>query len=181
MFPPNMIKYNERDFLGRKIYSFSLPMGANPDAKPLSYAASAGYVAFSSDAAALEEFLRSGEGNVKPLREFPGLTEAAQKVGSTGNGYFAFENQKETRRAAFETAKKDPQSLSTLLGTGQLSMLASGGPGAGKGIGEWFDLSLLPSYDRVSKYFYFDVSAINLSPEAVTFKLYSPTPPQLRK
>lgn len=184
IFPPTMIKYKEREFLGRKVYSFTSPLGNQGDAEPksLSYAASAGYIAFSTDSAALEEFLRSGEGNVKPLREFAGLNEAAQKVGGMTSGFFSFENQNETTRAAFETARKDPKAVGALFGTGPLSAVLGGGAGGeSKGFAEWFDFSLLPSYDRVSKYFHFDVSAISVSPNAITFKMFTPTPPQLRK
>jgi hypothetical protein len=180
IFPPSMVKYNEREFLGRKVYSITLP-NSEGKAKPLSYAASGGYVAFSSDVATLEEYLRSGEGNLKPLREFPGLNEAVQKVGGTGNGYFSFKNQHETARAVFETAKKDPKAGEALLGGGPLSTLAGLTGGQGKGLSEWFDFSLLPPYDQVSKYFHFNVSAIGVAPDAITFKLFSPAPPQLRQ
>ena len=180
IFPPNMIKYREREFLGRTVYSFTVP---NPtgNARPLSYAASGGYVAFSTDVAALEEYLRSGEGNVKPLRDFPNLNESAQKTGGMANGYFSFENRNETARAAFETAKKEPQAISKQLGTGSLSMLLGAGAGENKGVGDWFDFSLVPPFDRVSKYFGYDVSAITVSPSAISFKIFTPMPPQLRK
>jgi hypothetical protein len=183
IFPPAMIKYREREFLGRTIYSVTLPNAARGEggARPLSYAASGGYVAFSTDPAALEEYLRSGEGNVKPLREIPGLNDAAQKVGGAGGGYFSYENRLETARAAFETAKKDPEAVTDLLGTGRLSMLFGSAAGGDKGAGEWFDFTLLPPFDRVSKYFGFDVGAIGVSPSAITFKVFTPTPTQLRK
>ncbi|HUR57446.1 MAG TPA: hypothetical protein VM029_07040 [Opitutaceae bacterium] len=184
IFPPNLIKYREREFLGRTVYSITLPnAGAGEGgARPLSYAASGGYVAFSTDVAALEEYLRSGEGTVKPLRDFPGLNDSAQKVGGTGSGYFSFENQNETTRAAFETAKKDPKAVSNLFGTGQLvTLLGLAGGADEKGMSEWFDFSLLPPFDRVSKFFGYDVSAINVSPTAISFKMFTPTPPQLRK
>jgi hypothetical protein len=181
IFPPQMIKYNEREFLGRTVYSFTMPTAAEGPARPLSYAASGGYVAFSTDPAALEEYLRSAEGNVKPLREFPGMSDAAQKVGGSASGYFSFENQRETARAAFETAKKDPKAVSTLLGASQLSALGMGGADGKGGMADWFDASVLPAYDRVSKYFHFNVSAINVSPQAITFKIFAPVPPQSGK
>ena len=180
IFPPTMVKYNEREFLGRRVYSITWPsQNANPS-RPLHYAASGGYVAFSSDIAALEEFLRSGEGNTKSLREFAGLNEAAQKVGGSANGYFSFENKNETARAALEAAKKNPKAASGLFGMGQLSSII-GTSGDSKGLTDWFDFSLLPPYERVSKYFGFDVSAINVSPGGMTFKIFTPMPPELRK
>jgi hypothetical protein len=45
---------------------------------------------------------------------------------------------------------------------------------------DWADLSLLPPFDAVSKYFYFTVQAIRLSPEGFSWTLFSPTPPKLR-
>lgn len=182
IFPPSMVKYNEREFLGRRVYSFTMPTPAEGAPRPLSYAASGGYVAFSTDVAALEEYLRSGEGNVKQLRAFPGLNEAAQKVGGTANGYFSFENQTETARAAFEAGRKNPKAAADLLGTSQLStLMGAGNGGESKGVSEWFDPSLLPPFERVSKYFGFNVSAIDVSPGAITFKVFTPVPSQLRK
>jgi hypothetical protein len=187
LFPPQMVKYSEREFLGRTVYAFTLPNALGGNARPLNYAASGGYVAFSSDVASLEEYLRSGEGNVKPLREFPGLSDAAQKVGGMASGYFSFENQSETARAAFETARKNPQAVASLLGGGEgisgvLGMGAAPGAGGEKGgMAKWIDPALLPAFDQVAKYFSFNVSAVGVSPNAITFKLYSPTPPQLRQ
>jgi len=181
IFPPNLVKYNEREFLGRKVYSFTMPNAAAGNGRPLNYAASGGYVAFSTDPAALEEYLRSGDGTIKPLREFAGLNDAVPGVGGTGNGYFAFENQKESARAVFENMKKDPKAVSSILGTGQLPAMLGGAGGDGKGVADWFDAGLLPSFDNVSRFFYFNVTAINVPPDAITFKVFSPTPPALRR
>ncbi|MCX6928040.1 MAG: hypothetical protein NT154_33240 [Verrucomicrobia bacterium] len=79
----------EREFLGRKIFSVPLPplpfltsAPGRPSApSTLNCAASGGYVAMSTDASLLEEYLRSSESRGKALREKPGLPEAAQKVG----------------------------------------------------------------------------------------------------
>lgn len=181
IFPPNLVKYSERDFLGRKVYSFTLPTAGDPNGKPLSYAASAGYVAFSSDVATLEEYLRSGESMPKSLRNFAGLNEAAQKVGGTGSGYFSFENQSDTTRSAFETARKDPKAVTSFLSAGPLLTLMGAPGGETKGGPDSLDFSLLPSYDKVAKYFYFNVGAIGVAPEAITFRIFAPTPPALRK
>jgi hypothetical protein len=182
IFPPDMIKYSEREFRGRKVYSVVIPqVAAGSTARPLTYAASGGYVAFSSDAATLEEYLRGGEGTVKPLRDFVGMNEAAQKVGGAASGYFSFENQSESGRAAFENAKKDPAAVSSLLGAGQISTVLGLLGGDGKAMTDSFDVSVLPPYDRVARYFNFDVSAIGVTPETITFKTFSPMPPALRK
>ena len=63
-FLPQQSKLKEREFLGRKVYSMGLPGGGGgrgrvkPADTTLSYAASGGYLALSTDAAMLEEFLR---------------------------------------------------------------------------------------------------------------------------
>ena len=75
-----------REFLGRKIYTgfparFAPGAGAPgmegsddaPSARSLNYAASSGYVAISTDASMIEEYLRSSDSQQKALRETPGL------------------------------------------------------------------------------------------------------------
>ena len=182
---PMQGKIKERDFLGRKVYSMSLPGapgpgGGKPVEKSLHYAASGGFVAMSTDVATLEEFMRSGDGGGKALRDLPGLADAAQKVGGYGTGLFGFENQAETMRNTFETLKKE---------SGTLANLFAGSPLAGrlgmdddsKKFKEWIDFSLLPSWDRISKYFYISVWSGSLTPEGFALKAYTPNPPQLKK
>lgn len=185
IFPPEMIKYSEREFLGRKVYSVVLPqMLSATQPRPLTYAASGGYVAFSADAATLEEYLRSGEGNVKPLRELVGLNDAAQRVGGTGTGYFSFENKTETARAAFANAKDDPAAVTDVLGASQLTAvlgMLGGGAEGDKSVTDLVDMTTLPAFERVAKYFHFDVSAIGVTPDTITFKTFTPAPPLLRK
>jgi hypothetical protein len=178
-------KVKEREFLGRKIYSFGLPPGAGPGGgKPvertLHYTASGGYVALSTDASMLEEYLRSGESTSKALRDTPGLREAAEKVGGMGTGLFGYENQVETMRATVETLKKE---------SGTLANLFSGSPIAGRlGINndsnkfkEWVDFSLLPSYDKIGKYFHMNVWSGAVNSEGMSFKVFAPNPPGWKK
>ena len=87
-----------------------LPMfEAGRAAKPrtLSCAASSGYVAISTDASMLEEYLRSSEAQGKALKDTPGLSEAAQKVLGPGSSLFGFSNQAESMRGWFELLRKD--------------------------------------------------------------------------
>ena len=81
--PQQSSKVREREFLGRTVYSISLPnmqggRGGAASERMLHYAASGGYVGMSSDAGMLEDYLRSNVSNAKPLRDTPGLAEAAQ-------------------------------------------------------------------------------------------------------
>ncbi len=177
IFPPQMVKYQERDFLGRKIFSVTIPTGGDANPRPLHYAAHGSYVAFSSDPVLLEEYL-GGEAATNSLRDLPGFKAAAAQAGGTGNGYFSFENYHETARAAFEAARKDPQAAAALLGGGQWLGAASG---SGRGLTGWMDFSLLPEYSRVAKYFHFNVGASAVAPDAITFQFFAPAAPLLKK
>ena len=182
IFPPEMIKYTEREFLGRKVYSVVLPpLVGQKVSRPLTYAASGGYVAISSDPATVEEYLRSSEGTAKSLRDFPGLNDAAQKVGGMGTGYFSFENESESARGALDATQKDPSAIASLLGAGQIATVMGWVGGEGQTLTESFDLTLLPAYDKVAKYFHMNVNAVGVTPDGITFKMFTPTPPLLRK
>jgi hypothetical protein len=169
-----------REFLGRKIYNISLPGAAAP--RELHYAASGGYVAFSTDVSLLEEYLRSGEGQKKSLREIPGLAEAAQKVGGQNTGWFGYENRAATMRATFETLRRIGP-VATNAAPGQLDVLTGSIPYARpeKSFKGWLDFSLLPDYDKVAKYFSYSVYAGSANVDGITFKFYSPAPPALKK
>jgi len=174
----------EREFLGRKIYTVPLPSLPKPDgsasaSRNLSYAAGAGYVAMSMDEAMLENFLRSSESTGKALRETAGLADAAQKIGGMNTGLFGYENASESMRVMLETLKNDSSSLEKMLGMMSLGPKFSGKDG--KGLKEWLDFSLLPPFDQVSKYFYFTVYAGSANADGLSYKLFSPTPPQLKK
>jgi Protein of unknown function (DUF3352) len=181
-FLPQSSKVKEREFLGRKVYAMNVPSspaGGQGDAKPkvLSYAASGGYVVFSTDVATLEEYLRGDVAN--SLKDVPGLADAAQKVGGLSTGLFGYENQAETMRATIETLKKDSGTLSALL-KGPLGG-SSTNDNSGSTFKDWVDFGLLPSFDRIAKYFYFSVWAGSVNADGLSLKVFAPTPPQLKK
>ncbi len=174
----------DREFLGRKIYTAELgnPMEGMSPAKAsaprtLSYASSGGYVAFSSDPSMVEEYLRSSDSQKKALRETPGLTDAFAKVGGSNTGILGYENQAETTRSVFEalrtTAATNSASASMLPGFAAL-------PGANS-FKDWMDFSLLPPFDRISKYFGITVYAASSDANGFTLKMYAPVPAALRK
>lgn len=175
----------EREFLGRKVYSFPLPTpsagnGGKASKPTLSFSAGAGYLALSTDSAMLEEFLRSNESTGKILRETPGLNEAAQRVGGMSTGLFGYENQSETMRVAFETMKNDFDKLGKLLSLAALKDKLSAA-GQAKEIKDWFDFSLLPSFDRIAKYFYFVVYSGSATAGGLSWKMFAPAPPEMTK
>ena len=170
----------ERDFLGRKVYSvplrsIGLPIPATSGIPmTLSFAASGGYVALSTDVATLEEYLRTSETQGKALKEISGLSEAAQKVLGPGSTLFGYENQAETLRTWFEMLRKDS-------GAATNATAAAGAlvPGA-KDLKDWVDFSLLPPFEKVSKYFYFSVYGGSSSADGLAFKVFAPVPPAVK-
>jgi len=160
-----------RDLLGHKIYSIaqrgkSQPDGSSAAPSYIYLSAAGGYLAISKSTTMLEEYLRSADGKLKPLRETPGIADAASHVGGTSGGLFSYENQRETMRAAFKLMKL------SAAGDSAMKMF----PPAFR---DWADFSLLPDYDAVSKYFYLSVFGGSANADGLTLKVYAPRPPQL--
>lgn len=168
----------EREFLGRKVYSVNLAPAGVPAApgSELQLSSTANYVVIARDNAILEEYLRSAESPPKPLRDLPGLNDAAQKMGGLNTGWFSFENQSETMRSGIEEAKKNPdkdqeESIGISLSLiGNRSSLVS----------DWIDYSALPPFDRIAKYFYYSLLTASSTPEGISFRIAAPTPPGLK-
>jgi hypothetical protein len=164
-----------RAFLGHKIFTIPLPgagMAGGPAASPrfIYYAAGDGYVALTTDVSMLESYLRSAANPPKPLSGLPGLIDAAQHVGGTGNGVFGFQNQRELLRTLFNTL--NAQSPDAMSAFGPMFLLP-------KGLRDTMDFSLLPDYDAVSKYFYITVYSGSSTPNGISFETFTPRPPQL--
>jgi hypothetical protein len=49
-----------------------------------------------------------------------------------------------------------------------------------KALKDWCDFSLLPNFDKISKYFGFTVFAGSASADGLTLKFYTPRPPQFK-
>jgi len=175
----------ERDFLGTTITTFALPnsgMMADPNAGPREFnvATSRGYLAFSSDAATLEEFLRSADSPVKPLRQVAGFAEAAEAVSDPGNSLLTYENQRETARSRLEALRQASGDDQPAEQPGMTPITESLGLGMPRNeLKEWFDFALLPPFEQIEKYFYYTLFGGGGSAEGLTFKIYSPTPPAL--
>jgi len=164
-----------RDFLGRKIYTIAL-RSPRPSARSLYCTASGGYVALTTDVSMLEAYLRNADSKVRPLREAAGLADAAQHVGGAGSGLFAYENQREDMRESFLALKNSAKDTSS-GGANPFSGLPFVSPE--KIFTEWMDFSLLPDFDKVSKYFYFSVSSGSVTADGLSFKVFAPRPPQM--
>jgi hypothetical protein len=189
--PISSAPLKEREFLGKKIYTMSL--GAMPEeeeepgvpprkgaektpapkGQSFSFASSGGYVAMSNDDGMLEDYLRSGENPPKPLRGAAGFAEAAQKVGGMENGFFTYENQVESVRLALEILKTDPEGG---LNSRLYSLAASMGEGEENAFNRLFNIKLLPSFDRISKYFGIAVASASTTPDGYLIKAMTPKP-----
>jgi hypothetical protein len=168
----------DREFLGRKIYTAVPPaVGNAPASSGVSFSASGGYLAISGEASILEEYLRSSDSKSKSLADQRGLADAAQKVGGMGTGLFGYENENQSMRPVFDVIRKQPFSLQDFLG---VPLPPSVGGDQAETIRQWADVTLLPPFDTISKYFYFSVYAATFSPEGFSLKVFMPTPPQLR-
>jgi len=162
-----------RQFMGRTIYTLPLASRGAAAGRSLYCTTSSGYVALSADVSLIESFLRSADSKVKPLRESAGFAGAAQHVGGAGNGIFAFESQRESMRAVFTALKNaPPNSRANPFGALPFSSPE-------KIFGDWVDFSLLPDYDKVSKYFYFSVTGGSATADGLSYKVFAPRPPQL--
>ncbi len=185
LLPQQNAKLKEREFLGRTVYTMGLPPtpgpgGGRPVERALSYSASGGYVAMSTDVAMLEEYLRSSENKGKTLRETAGLTEAAQKVGGMSTGLFGYENQAETMRSVLEIMKKESGTFANLFQNSPIAGRLGMGEGDNK-FKDWVDFSLLPSFDKIAKYFYMTVYAGSVTTEGIGIKVFAPMPPAMKK
>jgi hypothetical protein len=162
-----------RDFLGKKIYSVSLPAAQMPGAaaatRSLYLASSGGYVAISTDSGMVENYLRSAGNPVKALSATAGLADAAQHIGGMGDGMFGYENQREIMRSAFTLFKNSTSS------NGGIDVMAA----LPQGFRDWMDFSLLPDYDQVAKYFFFSVFNSSSTADWISFKVFAPRPPGL--
>ena len=123
--------------------------------------------------------MRSSEGQSKALRDVPGLADAMSRIGGQTTGWFSYENESEAMRLLFDTLR---HSTADKNGSSP-GVLESAIPFASpeKKFRDWLDFSLLPEYDKVAKYFGFGVYSGTANVDGLTFRFYSPTPPQVKK
>lgn len=181
--PLATMEVKEREFLGQRIYTLTIPdMTGGNQPKPLHLAASGGYLAISGDTAILEEYLRRADSGLKPLAGLPGLREAADRVGGTANGLFGFQNDAESLRAFWEAVRGNKNLFVDLI-TAQnpaLKGALSDEEEVQKAISAWLDFSLLPPFEQVARYFHISVFAGEASGAGYRLRFFTPTPPGLR-
>ena len=137
-------------------------------------------MAISTDAPLLEEFLRSADNPEKGLREIAVFLDGTQKVGGPGTSLLMYENDLELTRAAFDTVKRFPAAVSDISGLNPLPGLTVTGDSE-KGGKSWLEPSLLPPFEKVAPYFYFSVYGLSSNTDSLIFKVFTPTPPNVRQ
>jgi hypothetical protein len=170
-------KITDREFLGRRIFSATLPVSPQGGSRSYHFAASGGYVAITSDVEMLEEFLRSNDSDKPGLSRTPGLGEAAQKAGGgMSTGLFAFSNDKESTRVLLETLRKETISAPDLLGLLGLQMRMNkiSTVEEASHFKEWCDFSLLPPADALTKYFNYSVWVGGFTSDGFTLNCFTP-------
>ena len=194
--PLSSAPLKEREFLGKKIYTLSLAGGptlppddegdkppgapAQPAGQSFSFTSSAGYLALSNDDSLLEEYLRSSETPPKPLRDSAGFADAAQKAGGMDNGFFSFENQVESLRLTLELFKSNPDAFSQIPFLGAGNEETEEGEEQQGSFNRLFNVKLLPSFDRISKYFGIAVASAGTTPDGFRVKAVAPKPAGLK-
>ncbi|MGV3771354.1 MAG: hypothetical protein ACO1QB_00530 [Verrucomicrobiales bacterium] len=175
----------ESEFLGRKIYTYTTPTPEDlpedvevPAAMPsFHFAASGGYVAIAVDRPMLEEYLRGSESGAKPLRSVAGFGENTQTVNGANSGFFGYENQTETIRYIFDLLKKDKTALQKMF---EPAAMPSEDDAESDSFFAWFDTSLLPDFNAVSKYFGPAAYSVNSTAEGYKIEAFSPRPAALK-
>jgi len=175
----------ERELDGRTIYTYPIG-GAFEGAEQAVHLTSAGeYLVLSLNEKALEGFLKGPKKDAKKLIDLPGLKEAADKVGGFKSGFFAYESQKPMARSIFDLLQENPGFLEGMLGglpgpRGRIDP-DTGLREGGANVSEWLDFKLLPEYKKVSKYFHYTVSGMQVTQQGISLRVFAPTPPELKK
>lgn len=186
MIPPDVAPMEEREFLGRQVWSIKIPLGLPtegtepPPSQTIAFSSNAGYVSIATDTALLEEFLRSSEGGSASLIDKPGLRFASEKVGGLNTGLYGYSDDKATMRFLYQfVTSEEGGQTGGMTGLNQF-MAAAGITGGEEEFKEWIDLSLLPPFDEIEKYFDYTVYSGAIESGGMHFRLFTPTPRGLR-
>jgi hypothetical protein len=176
---------SEREFLGRTIYSFTipglaLPGAAQPGQDPAAgagfyMAPDDGYLVFSMDEQTVEDYLRGPSSSQKPLRRIAGLNQAIRFLGEDQLTSFRYDNAAELVKKLWELGRENPELLTGGLGAAALAV-----PQPFSGLDELADFSSLPPFDRVAKYFHYSVGGSSSDAEHLNYRWFRPTPPNLK-
>lgn len=176
----------EREFLGRKILSVPMPAlnlgfagASTPGGRTLHYAGGSGYVAFSTDAQMVEEFLRRAEGADKNLRDRAGLAAAAERVLGPGASYFRYSDSLQALKPAWESLRKGSSSPAAVGAIRTVNNLP-GMKTPDNRFTDWLDFSLLPPFADIARHLSFTVAGNRVNVGGLTYTLFAPQPPPVK-
>lgn len=180
LIPSEENPLSKKEFQGKTIYSFAIPglpfmeieqPGADVG---LHMAVDENYLIFSMDEQTLKNYLRPPSETHRPLRNMPGLKQATAALGPEKLTSFRYDNPAKVIGMFWELARKNPNFLAEgLLSTADFDIRESP---FGADL-----LSALPPFEQVAKYFHFSVSGGNSDARFINYRLFMPTPPQLRQ
>ena len=180
LIPSEENPLSKKEFQGKTIYSFAIPglpfmeieqPGADVG---IHMAVDENYLIFSMDEQTLKNYLRPPSETHRPLRNMPGLKQATVALGPEKLTSFRYDNPAKVIGMFWELARKNPNFLAEILpSTADFDIRESP-------FGAEF-LSALPPFEQVAKYFHFSVSGGNSDAHFINYRLFMPTPPQLRQ
>ena len=105
-------------------------------------------------------------------------------MGGFKSGMFTYESQKPMARSIFNLLHENPGFLEGMLGglpgRGGRIDPDTGLPAGGPNISEGLDFKLLPEFKKVSKYFHYTVSGMQVTKQGINLRVFAPTPPELK-
>lgn len=180
LIPSEENALSRQEFQGKTIYSFAIPglpfmeSGQTGADVGLHMAVDEGYLIFSMDEPTLKSYLRPPSETHRPLRKMPGLKQATVALGPEKLTSFRYDNPAKGIGMFWELARKNPNFLAeSLAASADFDIRESP-------IGAEF-LSALPPFEQVAKYVHFSVSGGNSDAHFINYRLFMPTPPQLRQ
>lgn len=186
LFPQQDGDAGEREFLTRTIYS--VPQPPWPGQAPpnevrgkLYYAGSPGYVVLSSAESLVEEFLRHGDANPKPLKDRPGLGAARERVLGPGARVAGYWDDTALSKTAWTALKNRPTSGAALMPFLPVPSLLSRTVLEEATIPSLAEGGGLPAFDAVAKYFHLSVYAVRADAEGVTLRYFVLLPPGMER
>jgi hypothetical protein len=178
----------ERVFANTTIRSVPLPsipltenaVATKPDRKDLHYAPTQGYVALSTDAAFLEQFLNttnSPTSNVLAKADFPA---AVRLVVMPETGLFGFVDRLNLVRSRWPRIAATNAVPVSQLSFGHEFLPGWLGAVLPANATNWFDPGLLPPSKSVESYFHYAVYGGGATTNGLTWRMFEPAPPSLQ-
>lgn len=180
LIPSEENSLSKKEFQGKTIYSFTLPglpfmeSGQTGAEVGLHMVVDEGYLIFSMDEQTMKSYLRSSSETHRSLRKMPGLKQATAALGPEKLTSFRYDDPAKVIGMFWELVRKNPNFLAEdWKASADFDIRESP-------FGAEF-LSALPPFEQVAKYFPFSVSGSSSDAHFINYRLFMPTPMQLRQ